>query len=369
MSYKKATLILQNGQKFQGWSFGYEAEANGEIVFSTAMVGYPESLTDPSYSGQILCVSYPLIGNYGIPATTCDKWGLSANFESEKIQVKALVILSYSENYSHWDAEKSLGDWLKEEKIPAIFGIDTRHLTQIIREEGTMTARIVIADSVITRNVSDEVISLGAGIASGTSHPRNDDTPSPENQVSLVSCKEPIHYTNGKKKVVLLDCGVKHHILRDLINKEVEVIRVPWDYDFNQIEWNGLFISNGPGDPSLCEPTIQHIREALKTEKPILGIGMGHQLLAIASGAKTYKLKYGHHSLNQPVRIVGTNNCIITNQNHGYAVDANTLPEDWKAIFENMNDGTNEGMRHKSLPYLSAQFYADSLLNDFISEL
>lgn len=356
-SRKKATLVLQNGRRMEGWSFGYDGATSGEVVFSTAMVGYPESLTDPSYSGQILCVSYPLIGNYGIPSEALDKNGLCTAFESEKIHVKGLIISDYSEKFSHWDAVKSLDEWLKEEKVPGIFGIDTRELTKMLREEGAMLGKIVPEGEVEDFPYYD---------------------PNKDNQVAIVSCKEVIRYGKGDKKVVLVDCGVKHNILRCLINRGVEVIRVPWNYDFNTIEWDGLFISNGPGNPALCEEAVGHIREAMKKDKPIFGICMGNQLLSIAAGASTFKLKYGHRSHNQPVRMCGTNMCFITSQNHGFAVDTNTLPPEWEPYFENMNDGTNEGIKHKSKPFRSAQFHPEAssgpvdtefMFDDFVSSL
>lgn len=354
---KKVKLVLQNGRTMEGWGFGYDGPCDGEVVFSTAMVGYTESLTDPSFSGQILCLTYPILGNYGIPPMEVDAYGIIKSFESEKIWIRGLVVTDYSENYSHWDAVQSLGDWMAEQKIPGICGIDTRLLTQILREEGTMLGKIVPADDESPFDVPD---------------------PHRENQAALVSCKEIIRYGKGDKKVVLVDCGVKHQILRNLVIRGVEVIRVPWDYDFNQLEWDGLFLSNGPGDPLHCLVTVEHIRKAMETGKPICGICMGNQLLGLAVGAKTYKLKYGHRSHNQPVRQCGTNKCYITAQNHGFAVDDATLPADWEPYFINMNDGTNEGIRHKTKPYFSAQFHPEAssgpedtefIFDDFISKL
>lgn len=354
---KKATLILQNGHRLQGWNFGYEGPTDGEVVFSTAMVGYPESLTDPSYSGQILCECYPLIGNYGVPEKKYDDYGIIETFESEKIHVRGLIVSDYSERYSHFDAVKSLGDWLREEKVPGICGIDTRELTQMIREEGVMLGKIVPEGFDENFTVKD---------------------PNLVNQVALVSCTEVIKYGSGRKKVVLVDCGVKHNIIRCLVKRGVEVTVVPWDYDFNTIDWDGLFISNGPGNPSLCGVTVDHIRKAMEGDKPIFGICLGNQLLSIAGGAKTYKLKYGHRSHNQPVWMCGTDKCFITSQNHGFAVDKDTLGSDWEPFFVNMNDGTNEGIRHKSKPFFSAQFHPEAssgpvdtefLFDEFISRL
>ena len=356
---KKATLILQNGCKMEGWSFGYDGPCDGEVVFSTAMAGYTESLTDPSFSGQILCASYPLIGNCGIAPMETDADGLLRNYESGKIHVRGLVVTDYSEEYSHWNAVGSLGAWMKEQKVPGISGIDTRHLTQILREEGSMPGRIV-----------------PEGMDEGTFDVAPPDL---ENQVALVSCKEVIRYGKGEKKVVLVDCGVSHQLLRGLVLRGVEVIRVPWDYDFNQLEWDGLFISNGPGDPALRRETVENIRRAMQTaQKPICGICLGGLLLGMAAGASAFKLKYGHRSHNQPVQQVGTNRCFITAQNHGYALDMSTLPAGWEPYLVNMNDGTNEGIRHSSKPFFSAQFHpevssgpedTDFIFDDFISKL
>ena len=334
---KKITLVLENGMSFEGYSFGYEKAAAGEIVFNTAMVGYPESLTDPSYSGQILTVTYPLVGNYGVPEDRIVN-GLSAYYESEKIHVQGLIISEYFHQYSHWNAKKSLGDWLKEHQVPGIYGIDTRELTKLIREKGSMKGKIVM-------NSPDEIDFID---------------PAEENQVAKVSCKEVLHYGSGTKKVVLVDCGVKHNIIRCLLDYDVTIIRVPWDYDFNQLEYDGLFISNGPGDPNHCDITVEHIRKAMQKDKPIFGICMGNQLLAMAGGASTFKLKYGHRSHNQPVQLAGSNKCFITSQNHGYAVDTDTLSDEWTVLFTNMNDGTNEGIRHKAKPFYSAQFHPEA---------
>ena len=334
---KKASLILDDGTVFVGKSFGYEKPVAGEVVFNTAMMGYPESLTDPSYSGQILVTTYPLIGNYGVPRRE-EVDGLSRFYESEKIHVEALVVSDYSFEYSHWNAAKSLADWLKEEEIVGIYDIDTRELTKRLREHGSMKGKIVIEGG-------DDIEFVDPNLT---------------NLVAKVSCKEVIRYGNGDKKVVLVDCGVKHNIIRCLLKRNVTVIRVPWDYDFNTLEYDGLFISNGPGDPDMCGITVDQIRQAMNCTKPIFGICMGNQLLSKAGGARTYKLKYGHRSHNQPVRQVGTNRCFITSQNHGFAVDNSTLGADWEPLFINMNDGTNEGIRHKSKPYFSAQFHPEA---------
>ena len=330
--------MLDDGSVFHGKSFGYEKATAGEVVFNTAMTGYPESLTDPSYSGQLMVLTYPLVGNYGVPPRTFEANGLATFMESEKIHAEAIIVSDYSFEYSHWNAVESLGSWLKDEKVAGIYGIDTRELTKLLREKGSMKGKIVF-------DAADEIDFVDPNLI---------------NQVDIVSCKEVITYGNGSKKVVLVDCGVKHNIIRCLLKRDVTVIRVPWNYVFTNMEYDGLFISNGPGDPDTCEAAVINIRKAMERNTPICGICMGNQLLAKAGGASIYKLKYGHRSHNQPVRMVGTERCFITSQNHGYAVDNSTLGADWEPLFINMNDGTNEGIKHKTKPYFSAQFHPEA---------
>ena len=346
-----AKLILEDGTVFYGKSFGAACNVSGEVVFNTAMTGYPESLTDPSYAGQILVATYPLIGNYGVPETGMDERGLPLFMESGKIHAKALVVADYSQAFSHWNAKEALATWLRSEGIPAITGVDTRRLTMLIRERGVMMGRI-------------EVLPPTPALTDEREAPAYENYGS-VNWVEKVSCKEvAVYRPAGEKRfrVVLVDCGVKANIIRCLLSRGMEVVRVPWDYDFNTLDFDGLFLANGPGDPEQCEKTVANIRTFLRNEKvrPCMGICLGNQLLAKAAGAKTYKLKYGHRSHNQPVQRVGTTQCFITSQNHGYAVDDSTLPEDWVPLFVNLNDGSNEGIRHRSKPWMSAQFHPEA---------
>ncbi|HIX85176.1 MAG TPA: glutamine-hydrolyzing carbamoyl-phosphate synthase small subunit [Candidatus Parabacteroides intestinigallinarum] len=372
---KKAILILEDGSQFEGWSFGAEKEVAGEVVFNTAMTGYPESLTDPSYAGQLMVLTYPLVGNYGVPPFTIMDNGLPVYMESEKIHVEAMIVSDYSEEYSHWNACESLESWLVREGIPGVTGIDTRALTKKIRERGVMMGRVVFegvdkgqwemenyGDINYVDRVSCKEIIIYENNAS-RSFPV--DTP-----VDEINCQLSIDNCQSRKRVVLLDCGVKANIIRSLLNRNLTVVRVPWNYDFNGLDYDGLFLSNGPGDPDTCEAAVRNIREALQGDRPICGICMGNQLLAKAGGATIYKLKYGHRSHNQPVRMVGTERCFITSQNHGYAVDEKTLGADWEPLFVNMNDGTNEGIRHRTKPFFSSQFHPEAcggpLDTDFI---
>lgn len=334
---KTISLELADGTAFEGVSFGASRSVSGEVVFNTGMVGYPEALTDPSYRGQILVLTYPLIGNYGVPPPAREH-DLPRYFESERVQVAGLVVSEACEEHSHWNAAKSLSQWLIEESVPAIRGVDTRALTKRIRREGTMPGRIIC----------DEEVAF--------------EDPNARNLVAEVSVRKPVVYGDGALRVLLVDCGVKSNIIRCFLGRGVRVIRVPWDYDFNKgaFEYDGLFLSNGPGDPKMCSATIEHLKVALARGTKTFGICLGNQLLALAAGADTYKLKYGHRSQNQPCAEAGTSRCHIISQNHGYAVDSKTLPEGWEPWFVNANDGTNEGIRHARLPFMSVQFHPEA---------
>jgi len=333
---RKGILVLEDGSVFEGYSFGYPRAVTGEVVFNTGMVGYPESLTDPSYKGQILVLTYPLIGNYGVPKSEIIN-GLPTEFESDRIQIQGLVVSQHSLQYSHWKAAMSLADWLKEFNVPAIYGVDTRMLTKRLREKGVMLGKIVLSKEKLEFH-----------------------DPNNENLVSIVSVKRPIRYNGGKRRVVVIDCGCKDSIIRSLLARDVTVIRVPWDYNFLVEEFDGVVISNGPGDPKFCLETVANVKKAMERNHPIFGLCLGHQILALAAGADTYKLKFGHRSQNQPCIENGTQRCYVTSQNHGYAVVNETLPQSWEPWFTNVNDGTNEGIRHRSRPFMSVQFHPEA---------
>lgn len=339
-------LILEDGTNVEGKSFGANKDVAGEVVFNTGMVGYPEAFTDPSYAGQILVCTYPLIGNYGVPNIK--------TLESEKMQVAGIVVSENSEDFSHHSATQPLSAWLKKSGVPAITGVDTRALTRNLREHGVMLGQLIRSSA---KEFTD---------------------PNKENLVAQVSIKKKKIYGKKGPHIIAVDCGMKENIVRSLVAQGAQVTRVPWDYDFTKETYDGLFISNGPGDPTMALKTIEHIRTAFKTEKPILGICLGNQLLALATGAKTYKLKYGHRSQNQPCIEAHSKRCYITSQNHGYAVDTKTLPPEWEEWFSNANDGSNEGIRHKTKPFRSVQFHPEAtpgptdtawIFEDFMNEV
>lgn len=336
---RKATLTLQDGTIYTGWHFGALRQLTGEVVFNTAMNGYTESLTDPSYMGQILVMTYPMVGNYGVPASTRDEYGILNYYESDRCLMRALIVNSYSPDYSHWNAEQSLGDFMAKQGVVGISGIDTRALTKHLRDHGIQLGTITIEGE------SSEI------------EPSIDD----QNLVALASCKEPRTYGSGDCHIALIDCGMKNNILRSLIDKRFTVHRLPWDYPLSQIEHlHGVFISNGPGSPLCCKETIRQIQYAFDQQIPTYGICMGNQLMALAAGAKIYKMKYGHHGHNQAVRLVGTDQCLITSQNHSYAVNSATLPQGWEEWYTNLNDATNEGLMHTELPFRSVQFHPEA---------
>jgi len=336
------TLTLKDGTQLTGQSFGAHTQAAGEVVFNTGMVGYPESFTDPSYKDQILVLTYPLIGNYGVPGSERNDHGIEKMFESEDIHLKGIIVTEYSNNQSHWQAKKSLGDWLKEKGIPAISGIDTRALTQHLRDKGSTLG-------IITKSPKEKI-------------PFED--PNERNLVAEVSIKEPQTYEGpkGSKHIAIIDCGMKLNIIRSFLNRGVTVTRAPWNYniwDMN-IDFDGVFFSNGPGDPAVMNETMAIMIEGFKRKKPTFGICLGSQIMGRAAGGKTFKMKFGHRSQNQPCIDLETDRCVITSQNHGYAIDPKSIGKDWKVWFENANDGTVEGIKHKTLPFFSVQFHPES---------
>lgn len=314
------------------------------------MVGYPEALTDPSYRGQILVLTYPLIGNYGVPPPKKDHLGLFKHFESDEIQVRGLIVSEYSFRHNHWNSQKSLGNWLSQEEVPGLFGIDTRELTKKLREEGTILGKIE------TNGIE------------GPIPPEENDffDPDENHLIPEISCKEPINYGNKEEntrtRIVGLDCGIKNSMIRSFVNRGVEFLRVPYDYDpfAEELEFDGIFISNGPGDPEMNRETIRTVRKALEREVPLMGICLGNQILGLAAGGETYKLKYGHRSQNQPVRDLKSDKCYITPQNHGFSVKKESLPEKWELWFKNVNDETVEGIKHKNKPFYGIQFHPEA---------
>ncbi|KAF2100938.1 carbamoyl-phosphate synthase-like protein arginine-specific small chain [Rhizodiscina lignyota] len=347
ISRERATLTIKGGPIHHGKSFGANSNISGEAVFTTSLVGYPESMTDPSYRGQILVFTQPLIGNYGVPSSARDEHGLLRYFESPNIQAAGIVVADVAEKHSHWTAVEGLGEWCAREGVPAISGVDTRAIVTFLREQGSSLARITIGEEYDADEDEAYV------------------DPEAINLVRRVSTKAPFHVQSaaGELHVALIDCGVKENILRSLVNRGASVTAFPYDYPIHKVahHFDGVFISNGPGDPTHCQDTVYNLRRLMETSQvPIMGICMGHQLLALAAGAKTIKLKYGNRAHNIPALDLTTGKCHITSQNHGYAVDATTLPSHFKEYFVNLNDSSNEGIVHASRPIFSAQFHPEA---------
>lgn len=344
----QAALRLKTGQMFQGESFGAPRTITGETVFTTSLVGYPESMTDPSYRGQILVFTQPLVGNYGVPSNVRDEFGLLKYFESEQIQVSGIVVSDYAQQYSHWNAVESLASWCARNEVPAITGVDTRALVHVLRGQGSTLGQLAVGEQDVKANV--ETITWA--------------DPNTENLVAQASIKEPVTFNPmGDVKVALLDCGVKHNIIRSLVKRGASVTVLPWDYNFNQVahEFDGLFISNGPGNPEKATVTIENLRTTLQTyQRPIFGICMGNQLLGLAAGLKVKKLPFGNRGHNQPAVNTRTGNCVITSQNHGYALCDEKMPAGWDRYFVNANDGSNEGIWHENGLFSSVQFHPEA---------
>lgn len=330
MNLKPAQLLLQTQEAFSGQAPDNQEPVFGEVVFNTGMVGYVESLTDPSYAGQILVFTYPLIGNYGVSAQ--ETW------ESPTIHVKGVVMSEIASHYSSHSAQQSLAEWLHSQKIPFITGVDTRALTIRLRAKGVIPGAITTANTTIDHfeDFSDR------------------------HWVKEVSISEPRYYGEGEKEIIVVDCGIKENILRCLLKYPVRIKRVPHDYDYSEEKFDGIFISNGPGDPKHCTDTIRILQKALTKKKPVFGICLGTQLMALAVGATTYKLPFGHRSHNQPCMNLSTQRCYLTSQNHSYAVDEKTLPSDWRVTFRNLNDQSIEGIEHAELPFFAVQFHPEA---------
>jgi len=346
-TYEPATFTIRDGPIYQGKSFGAKTNISGEAVFTTSLVGYPESMTDPSYRGQILVFTQPLIGNYGVPSNVRDEYGLLKYFESPNIQAAGVVVADVALQYSHWTAVESLAEWCAREGVPAISGVDTRDIVTFLREQGSSLGKITVGEEYDADE--DEAY----------------DDPASINLVKKVSTKAPFHVPSpvGDAHIALIDCGVKENIIRSIVSRGASVTCLPFDYPIHKTahHFDGVFISNGPGDPTHCRETTDNLRKLMNSSQlPIMGICLGHQLLAMAAGAKTTKMKYGNRAHNIPALDLSTGKCHITSQNHGYAVDPTTLPDDFKEYFTNLNDGSNEGMIHKSRPIFSTQFHPEA---------
>jgi len=333
-----AKIILKDGLTLEGEVFGAAKSSAGEMVFNTSMVGYPEALTDPSYHGQILVFTYPMLGNYGVPEKGTDEFGLPLGLESEKIQVAGVVVQEYWDGAGHPLMKRRLNEWLKEEGLVGVSGIDTRFLTRHLRSHGTMLGKIIVDEE-----------------------PDFYD-PNATDVLSFVSSKEIRNFGSGRPKILLVDCGVKLSIVRSLLKRGASVLLAPYDSDIVSLssDCDGILLSNGPGDPSKPERLLKNIRSLLKSEKPIFGICLGCQILALAAGFLTYKLPFGHRSSNQPVVDTETGRGYVTSQNHGFAAKEETLPDGWRITYRNANDGTVEGVAHFKLPYFGVQFHPEA---------
>ncbi|KAJ1822406.1 Multifunctional pyrimidine synthesis protein CAD [Coemansia sp. RSA 2599] len=339
-----AHLQLRSGEKFTGGSFGAPVSTVGETVFTTSLVGYPESMTDPSYLGQLLVFTQPLIGNYGVPNRTRDEFGLLKHFESEKIQCRGIIVSDYAAKYSHWNACESLAQWCEREGIPAITGVDTRALVHILRGQGSTLGSL----------------NVGAEPASNIDWV----DPNVDNLVAQASTSSVrVFNPKGDVNVALIDCGVKYNIIRSLCQQGARVSLLPWNHDLSSqlSQYDGIFISNGPGSPTHCTETIEQLRHAFEVyQRPIFGICMGNQLMGLAAGLNAYKLRFGNRGHNQPAVDLTNGRCVITSQNHGYALDDSKMPAGWDRYYVNANDGSNEGIRHLEMPFRSVQFHPEA---------
>ncbi len=327
-----AQLVLETGEVFAGkvpeW---VENTVFGEVVFNTGMVGYTECMTDPSYRGQMLTFTYPMIGNYGVEPA--DAW------ESKQAHARAIIVSELAPQYAREQAGHSLLDWCEQQQVAILADVDTRALTKCLREKGVVSGAIVPEGQSLPQAFTDI------------------------NQLRLVkevSIEQPTESGAGEKTVIAIDCGMKENIWRHLEALPIKVKRVPFDYDFTAEEYDGVFISNGPGDPVTCKETVNVLKKVLQGDKPVFGICLGSQLMGLAIGAKTYKLRFGHRSQNQPCLEEGTDRCYLTSQNHGYAIEEDSLPAGWRVSFRNLNDNTVQGIEHEKKPFFSVQFHPEA---------
>lgn len=352
--YKKAVLELSNGLKLQGRLIGADAIASGEMVFTTGMNAYSEAMTDPSYLGQILVFSFSLIGNYGIPSLKEGDFFMPHGYESGGIKAQGIIVSDNFDDCFHYEKGNNLEDWMREAGVPGIAGIDTRHLVQMVRDAKTpLFGRIVPADknAAYDNTKFDFLKNFG---------PKDYVDPSKYNLLPSVSVKEPVIFGKGKYKIALLDFGVKRNIIRMLTEHNCTVSLLPWDTDVSKVACDAWVLSNGPGDPKNTGGVTQQVQKLLKGDKPVLGICLGHQIMGLAAGAKTRKLTKGHRGFNQPVFDTATRRGFMTSQNHSFEVNGKTLPKDWTVWFQNANDGSVEGLKHKKKPFMSTQFHPEA---------
>ncbi|MFX1357348.1 MAG: glutamine-hydrolyzing carbamoyl-phosphate synthase small subunit [Promethearchaeota archaeon] len=357
MLYKKerpAVLMLQDGRYFQGIGFGATKIVDGEIVFTTITgAGYNETLTDPSYKGQIVVMTHPLVGNYGVPAWEKDEFGIIKYFESDSIKVSGFVVNECCKNPSHYESSKTLNEFLLEEDIPGIEWIDTRAITKILREEGVQLGLLAVLNPGDKPNIEELKEKV-----------KNIIDPNLRQLASEVSTNEVIIYKppNPIGKLVVLDMGVKFNIIRNFVKRGLEVVIVPYSFSYKKImeyKPNGVFISNGPGDPAIYKNAINTARTLIENNIPTMGICLGNQIIGLAAGGSSYKLKYGHRGGNKTVINPETQQCYITSQNHGFCVKG-FEENGFKEFLRNIDDNSNEGLIHEKKSIFAVQFHPEA---------